>query len=78
MSIKETIGKWLWAIRYKKAVKKANKLRRQHGMKYQVYVVKGKPRAIAKQNLTRLVKNHYFGKGIKMADIEKRCLYSTI
>lgn len=78
MKIIKNFKKVVFALRYKRAVKKADKNQKLFKVKYQVYIVKGKPRAICKQRLENLAKAGYFGKGRKMKDIEKLALYSTI
>lgn len=71
--IKDLIFAW----RYKRAVKKADKLSRLFGMKYLVIFLNGGLKVVPKQTVRELVRKHRFRKGVTVADIEKRALYVT-
>ena len=71
--IKDIIFAW----KYKRAVREANKLSALFGMKYYVLNMDGRLKVVPKQNIRHLVRTHRFRKGIKISDIEKRALYVT-
>ena len=71
--IKDIIFAW----KYKRAVREANKLSALFGMKYYVLNMGGRLKVVPKQNIRHLVRTHRFRKGIKISDIEKRALYVT-
>lgn len=71
--IKDIILAW----KFKRAVKKANKLSRLFGMKYFVISLNGELKVVPKQTIRELVRTHRFRKGVTVADIEKRALYVT-
>lgn len=71
--IKDIIFAW----KYKRAVREANKLSALFGMKYYVLNMGGKLKVVPKQNISRLIRTHRFRKGVKVADIEKKALYVT-
>lgn len=67
----------VFAWKFKRAVKKANKLSRLFGIKYMVISLNGELKVVPKQNIRELVRTHRFRKGVSVADIEKRALYIT-
>lgn len=71
--IKDIIFAW----KFKRAVKKANKLSRLFGMKYLVIFLNGRLKIVPKQTVRELVRTHRFRKCVTVADIEKRALYVT-
>lgn len=71
--IKDIIFAW----KYKRAVREANKLSSLFGMKYYVLNIGGRLKVVPKQNIRRLIRTHCFRKGVKVADIEKQALYVT-
>lgn len=71
--IKDIILAW----KFKRAIKKANKLSRLFGMKYFVISLNGELKVVPKQTIRELVRTHRFRKGVTVADIEKRALYVT-
>lgn len=71
--IKDIIFAW----KFKRAVKKADKLSRLFGMKYLVIFLNGGLKILPKQTVRELVRTHRFRKGVTVADIEKRALYVT-
>lgn len=71
--IKDIIFAW----KYKRAVRKANKLSTLFGMKYYVLNMGGKLKVVPKQNIRHLLRTHRFRKGVKVTDIEKHALYIT-
>lgn len=71
--IKDIIFAW----RYKRAVRKANKLSALFEMKYYVLNMGGRLKVVPKRNIRQLIRQRRFKKGIKLADIERRALYVT-
>lgn len=77
VTMKRLIKDIIFAWRYKRAVRKANKLAGTFGMKYLVISLNGGLKVVPKQTIRRLVRAHRFRKGVTVADIEKRALYIT-
>lgn len=71
--IKDIVFAW----KFKRAVKKADKLSRLFGMKYFVISLNGGVKVVPKQTVRELVRKRRFRKGVTVADIEKRALYVT-
>lgn len=71
--IKDIVFAW----KFKRAVKKADKLSRLFGMKYLVIFLNGGLKVVPKQTVRELVRKRRFRKGVTVADIEKRALYVT-
>lgn len=67
----------VFAWKFKRAVKKADKLSRLFGMKYLVVYLNGGLKVVPKQTVRELVRKRRFRKGVTVADIEKRALYVT-
>lgn len=74
----DMIKRMIFAWRYRRAVKKANKLSRIFGMKYLVIMLDGKLKVVPKQTVKELVRKRRFRKGVTVADIEKRALFVTV
>lgn len=75
--MKRLIKDIIFAWRYKRAVRKADRLAGTFGIKYFVIFMGGKLKVVPKQNIRNLVRAHRFRKGVKVSDIEKRALYIT-
>lgn len=73
MSIKNLIS----ALKYKRAVKKANELARLFNIRFYVIYLNKKFKVVPKQTMKDLIKRHRFRKGTTIQDIEKRVLYIT-
>lgn len=71
--IKYLIFSW----RYKRAVKKAMKLSKLHGMKFYVVYLNGSLKVVPKKAIKELVARRRFRKGVTVQDIEKRALFIT-
>lgn len=69
--------KLLWAFRYKRAVRKADRLAASFKMKYFVIFIGGKIKVVPKQNIKRLIREGRFKRGTTIGDIESRALYIT-
>ena len=67
----------IWGWRCKRAVRKADKLSKLFGMKYLVVYMNGSLKVVPKRTIRELVAKHRFRKGVKVADIERRAIYST-
>lgn len=67
----------IWALRYKRAVRKADRLSSAFNMRYYVLLIKGKLCAVPKQNIKRLIREGRFKRGTTIADIEAVALYKT-
>jgi hypothetical protein len=71
--IKDLIFAW----QYKRAVKKAVKLSKLHGMKFYVVYLNGGLKVVPKKAIKELVARRRFRKGVTVQDIEKRALFVT-
>lgn len=71
--IKEIIFTW----KYKRAVKKADRLSKLTGLRYFVIYLNGGLKVVPKKAIRELVRKHRFRKGVTVADIEKRALFIT-
>jgi hypothetical protein len=67
----------VFAVRFKRAVRKANKLSALFKMKYYVLNMGGRLKVVPKRNIRQLIRQRRFKKGIRLADIERRALYVT-
>lgn len=71
--IKDIVFAW----KFKRAVRRADKLSRLSGMKFFVISLNGGLKVVPKQTIRKLVRTRRFRKGVTVADIEKRALYIT-
>lgn len=67
----------IWAFRYRRAVRKANRLSALFGMTYMVIYMGGRLKVVPRRTLKQLVRTGRFRKGTTMEDIDKRALYTT-
>lgn len=68
----------IWAARYKRAIRKADRLSRAFHMRYYVLSIDGKKLGVVpKQNIKRLLLQGKFKKGTTLKDIEAIALYTT-
>lgn len=75
----KTMKEILWPFRYKRAVRKADKLAEKTGHRYLVLVSNGKPYVVDKRGLKGLLKKGgIFKAGTTIQDIEKMAVYRTI
>lgn len=72
-----TLKQLIWARRYRRAIKKADRLADAYKMKYFVILLGGKLKVVPKQNIKRLIREGRFKSGTKISDIESRALYVT-
>ena len=68
---------WMFARRYKRAVKKAVELSKVFDMRFYVICLNGKLRVVSKQVIELLVARRRFRKGVTVRDIEKKALFVT-
>jgi len=71
------IQRLIFALKYKRAVKQADKLAKQNKLKYYVIYINGELKVVPKKTIRHLIATRRFKKGTKIADIEKRALYIT-
>lgn len=72
------IKKLLLGLRFRWAVRKANRRARRYGRKYLVINVGGRLVALSKQDLTLLVRRGYFRRGITAANVESHALHVAL
>ena len=72
------IKDFIFAVRFKRAVKKADYFRHITHRKYMVIVIKGRLEVISKQDIKKFVAGGVFRKGMSAADIERKALYITL
>ena len=68
----------VFAVRFKRAVRKADYFHHITHRKYMVIVVKGKLEVLSKQELKKFVSNGIFLKVTTIGDIEAKALYITM
>lgn len=73
----KTIKKYIFAWRYKRAVRNARKLSETFGLKYYVIYLNGSLKVVPKQTIKELIKRGRFRKGVTVADIERRAMFIT-
>lgn len=73
----EKIKRCIFAWKYKRAVREANKLAGLFGMRYYVISLNGKLKVVPKQTIKELVRRRRFRKGVTVDDIKKRALFIT-
>lgn len=71
--IKRTIFAW----RYRRAVRQADKYSTLYGMKYYVLYMDGKLKVVPKRNVCELIRLRKFKKGTTIQKIEKMALFVT-
>jgi hypothetical protein len=69
------IKRYIWAVRYKSAVRKANRMAALFKMTYFVIMLDGRLKVVPKKTLKTLVATRRFRRGTTIQDIEKRALY---
>lgn len=75
--IKDILFRWIHHKAYKRAVKKADRLRSENFKKHFVILINGKFEVISKQRLKLLYHLGALKKGANLRQIEKRVLYTT-
>lgn len=73
----EKIRHYIFAWRYRRAVRRATKLAALFGIRYYVLNVGGLLRVIPKRKVKEMIRLRYFRKGTKIEDIERMALFIT-
>jgi len=68
----------VFAFQFKRAVKKADRLHKITHRKYMVLVINKHLEVLSKQELRKFCRNGIFRKGITIAHLEKKALYTTL
>ena len=68
----------IFAFRFKRAVKKADRFHHITHRKYMVVVINKKIEVISKQEIRKFVSHGIFRKGTTAGDIESKALYITM
>lgn len=71
------IKRLIFAWKYKRAIKKADRLAKLTGLRYLVIYLNGGLKVVPKKAIKELVAKHRFRKGGTVADIERRALFIT-
>nr|DAF37299.1 MAG TPA: hypothetical protein [Caudoviricetes sp.] len=69
--------RFLFARRFRRAVRRADLYAKVSGMKFLVIMLNGKLQVVSKQSVRSLVAKRRFRKGVTAALIENRALYVT-
>ena len=73
----DLIKRLIFAWKYRRAVRKADRLAALFGMKYFVIYLNKGLKVVPKKTIKELVRAHRFRRGVTVDDIEKRALYIT-
>ncbi len=68
----------IFAFRFKRAVKKADRFHHITHRKYMVLVINKRLEVLSKQELRKFVANGIFRKGTTVQNIEQKALYVTL
>ncbi len=71
------IKRIIFALRYKRAVRRAIRFHQITGLKHLVIIINRKPVTVSKRDLKNLIKRHRFKKGVTVQDIESKALFIT-
>ena len=74
----QLINKIIFAFRFKRAVKKADRFHHITHRKYMVLVINKRLVVLSKQELRKFVANGIFRKGTTVQNIEQKALYVTL
>ncbi|MBO7466597.1 MAG: hypothetical protein J6T94_02785 [Bacteroidaceae bacterium] len=74
----KTLSKLFFALRYKQAVRKADRFAHITHRKHMVIVINRKLHVVAKKDIKQLIAQHRFRKGTTIHDIEQHALYITL
>lgn len=69
------LKKLIWGIRYKRAVKEANKKAATYNTTFLVLVIKGKLRVCSRTRLKELIRQRYFVKGTTIQTLDAAAVY---
>lgn len=68
----------IFAFRFKRAVKKADRFHHITHRKYMVLVINKRLEVLSKQKIRKFLSNGIFRKGTTLSDIEQKALYTTL
>lgn len=68
----------IFAFRFKRAVKKADRFHHITHRKYMVLVINKRLEVLSKQEIRKFLSNGIFRKGTTISDIERKALYTTL
>jgi hypothetical protein len=68
----------IYAVRFKRAVRKADRFHHITHRKYMVLVINKRLEVISKQEIRKFMANGIFRKGTTVSDIERKALYVTL
>ena len=68
----------IFAFRFKRAVKKADRFHHITHRKYMVLVINKRLEVLSKQELKKFIAARVFRKGTTIADLEAKALYTTL
>lgn len=74
----KSIKELLWPFRYRRAVRRADRLAADTSRRYLVLVSNGKPFVVEKRKLKSLINRRFFKRGTTIQDIERMAVYRTI
>lgn len=72
------IKQLIFAFRFKRAVRKADRFQHITHRKYMVLVINRRLEVISKQEIRKFIDNGVFRKGTTIHDIEKKAIYITL
>ena len=68
----------IFTFRFKRTVKKADRLHHITHRKYMVLVINKRLEVLSKQEIRKFLANGIFRKGTTLSDIEQKALYTTL
>lgn len=68
----------IFAFRFRRAVKKADRFHHITHRKYMVLVINKRLEVLSKQEIRKFLSNGIFRKGTTLSDIEQKALYTTL
>ena len=71
------LRQYLFAIRYRSAIKRADRLSQAFKLRYYVIVINRKIQVVPKQTIKELIRRGRFRKGVTIEAIETKALYIT-
>ena len=75
--LRKRIRQFIFALKYKRAVRKANKLAELFGIRYYVLYFNGSIKIVPKKTIKELIARKRFKRGTTLEMIEKNALYIT-
>ena len=74
----QLIKELIFAFRFRRAVKKADRFHHITHRKYMVLVINKRLEVLSKQEIRKFLSNGIFRKGTTLSDIEQKALYTTL